>query len=181
MSKIHELKILPQYFNAVREGKKTFELRKDDRGFQVGDVLMLKEFNLQEKYEIIESAETYFTGRKILRQINYILKDESESMGLNKEYVILGIKLIDEDVELEWKSDMNEWGEIYCPMMGKEVKTYWPNGTPCYDTVTNPLLDKDGNVYYYKYDHDEGGWDEDTSFTLCDAEEYINLEEILFY
>ena len=42
-------------------------------------------------------------------------------------------------------------------------------------------VDEDGNVYYYKYDHDEGGWDEDTSFTLCDAEEYINLEEILFY
>ncbi len=180
MSKIHELKILPQYFQAVKSGEKTFELRKDDRGFQVEDVLMLKEFNLQEKYETIEGAETYFSGRKILKQINYILKDESENMGLNKDYAILGIKPIDEDVELEWKSNMIEWGEIYCPMMNKEVMTYYPSGVPAYDSITNPLIDDDGEIYYYKYDHDEGGWNEEM-FSLCDAEEYISFEEITFY
>lgn len=36
--------------------------------------------------------------------------------------------------------------------------TYWPNGTSCYDTVTNPFVDEDGNAYYYKYDQDECGW-----------------------
>lgn len=178
--KIHELKILPQYFNAVVSNKKTFELRKDDRGFQVGDILMLKEFNLQEKYETIDGAETYFSGKKVLRQISYILKDESESMGLSKDYAILGIKPIDEDVELEWKSDMNEWGEIYCPMIGKKVMTYYPNGVPAYDSITNPLIDEDGEIYYYKYDHDEGGWHEDV-FSMCNAEEYINLKEVLWY
>lgn len=178
--KIHELKILPQYFNAIKEEKKNFELRKDDRDFQVGDVLMLKEFNLQEKYETIEGAETYFSGNKILRQITYIFKDETESMGLSKDYAILGIKPIDEDVELEWKSNMNEWGEIYCPFLNKEVMTYYPVGVPAYDTITNPLINEDGEVYYYKYDHDEGGWHEDT-FSMCDAEEYINLKEVLFY
>ena len=178
--KIHELKILPQYFNAVIEGEKTFELRKDDRGFKVGDVLMLKEFSLNEKYETIEGAETYFSGRKILREINYILKDVSEKMGLEKDYAILGIKPIDEDIELEWKSNMIEWGNIYCPMIGKEVMTYYPNRVPAYDSVTNPLVNEDGEVYYYKYDHDEGGWHEDI-FSMCDADEYINIEEILFY
>lgn len=178
--KIHELKILPQYFSAIKEEKKTFELRKDDRGFQVGDVLMLKEFNLQEKYETIEGAETYFSGNKILRQITYIFKDETENMGLSKDYAILGIKPIDEDVELEWKSDMNEWGEIYCPFLSKEVMTYYPVGVPAYDSITNPFVNEDGEVYYYKYDHDEGGWNEDT-FSMCDAEEYINLKEVLFY
>ena len=180
MSKIHELKILPQYFQAVKSGEKTFELRKDDRGFQVGDILMLKEFNLNEKYETIEGAETYFSGRKILRQINYILKDETESMGLNKGYAILGIKPIDEDAELEWKSNMIEWGEIHCPMMDKYTMTYYPSGMPAYDSVTNPFINEDGELYYYKYDHDEGGWHEEM-FGLCDAEEYINLEEVLFY
>lgn len=176
----HELKILPEYFEAVRTGIKTFEVRKKDRDFKVGDVLMLKEFNLQEKYETIEGAETYFSGRKVLRQITYIFKDELESMGLNKDYVILGIKPIDEDVELEWKSDMIEWGEIYCPFLNKSIMTYYPNGCRAYDSITNPLINEDGEVYYYKYDHDEGGW-KDEVFSMCDAEEYINLKEVLFY
>lgn len=34
--KKHELKILPQYFQAVWSGIKTFELRKDDRDYQLG-------------------------------------------------------------------------------------------------------------------------------------------------
>lgn len=179
--KIHELKILPQYFEAVKSGEKTFELRKDDRDFQVGDVLMLKEFSLKEKYETIEGAETYFSGRKILRKISYIFKDESQEMGLSEEYAILGILPIDSDVELDWKTDMNEWGEIYCPMIGRDIMTYWPKGQPCYDTVTKPIIDENGDIYYYKYDHDEGCWDEDCVITLCDAEEYINLKEIVFY
>lgn len=178
--KIHELKILPKYFNDVVSGKKTFELRKNDREFQVGDVLLLKEFNLNKKYETIEGAESYFSGKKVLRQVTYILKDETESIGLDKDYAILGIKPIDKDVELEWKSNMIEWGEIHCPFLNKSVMTYYPNGCRAYDTITNPLINEDGEVYYYKYDHDEGGWHEDI-FSMCDAEEYINLDEILFY
>lgn len=33
----HELKILPQFYNAVTSHRKTFEIRKDDRDYQVGD------------------------------------------------------------------------------------------------------------------------------------------------
>jgi len=43
--KIHRLKTLPQHFNAVVAGHKTFELRKNDRDFQVGDVLVLQEWD----------------------------------------------------------------------------------------------------------------------------------------
>lgn len=39
--RIHQLKIAPKYFNAVVAGQKTAELRKDDRGYKVGDVLSL--------------------------------------------------------------------------------------------------------------------------------------------
>lgn len=42
--KMHELKILPEYFEKVLDGSKTFELRKDDRGFNVGDILILREY-----------------------------------------------------------------------------------------------------------------------------------------
>ncbi len=42
---IHELKILPKYFNAVISGEKTFEIRKNDRPFHKGDLLALNEFD----------------------------------------------------------------------------------------------------------------------------------------
>ncbi|WP_331384989.1 DUF3850 domain-containing protein [Bacillus badius] len=41
----HELKIYPQYFKAVVSGKKSFEIRKNDRDFKVGDTLLLHEFD----------------------------------------------------------------------------------------------------------------------------------------
>ena len=75
---------------------------------------------------------------------------------------------------------MNEWGKIYCPFLNKEVMTYYPVGVPAYDSITNPFIDEDGGVYYYKYDHDEGGWIEDC-YSICDADEYNNLDEVVWY
>lgn len=41
---IHELKILPQYYCRVADGSKTFEIRRNDRGFQSGDTVILREW-----------------------------------------------------------------------------------------------------------------------------------------
>jgi hypothetical protein len=41
---IHEVKILPKYFEEVQSGAKTFEYRKDDRGYKVGDIIRLMEY-----------------------------------------------------------------------------------------------------------------------------------------
>lgn len=40
--KTHELKLDIKYFDDVKSGKKNFEIRKNDRDFQVGDILKLK-------------------------------------------------------------------------------------------------------------------------------------------
>ncbi|MCT3132946.1 DUF3850 domain-containing protein [Lactococcus lactis] len=40
--KTHELKLDIKYFDDVKSGKKNFEIRKNDRDFQVGDILELK-------------------------------------------------------------------------------------------------------------------------------------------
>lgn len=79
MTKVHELKVLPKYFAAVSEGKKTFELRKDDRGFELGDELRLREWD----------GNTY-SGRSITCKITYILKG---FQGLEDDYAVLGIAL----------------------------------------------------------------------------------------
>ena len=38
----HELKTDPEVFDAVAEGRKTFEIRYDDRGYEEGDQLILR-------------------------------------------------------------------------------------------------------------------------------------------
>lgn len=65
---------------------------------------------------------------------------------------------------LKWEN-AEEWGEIECPMLGgAKIMTYIPKGYPAFDSYTAPFVD-DGEIYYYKYDHDYGGWD-DTLFAL---------------
>lgn len=76
---IHALKTLPEYFEAVRQNEKTFELRKNDRDFKVGDYLALNEWD-GEKY----------TGRSQLVKVRYIL-DPNEVMTCAGGYVIMGI------------------------------------------------------------------------------------------
>lgn len=45
MSKTHELKTWAIYWDAVERGEKLFEVRKNDRFFQVGDVVELHRWN----------------------------------------------------------------------------------------------------------------------------------------
>ena len=41
----HVLKTLPVYWDAIERGDKNFEVRRDDRGFQRGDVLVLRKID----------------------------------------------------------------------------------------------------------------------------------------
>ncbi len=83
--KVHKLKILPEYYNAQIEGKKNFEIRKNDRGYQVEDWILLKEYNPKIKE---------LTGRKVMVEITYIT-DYQQKNG----YVVLGTKYIKEWVK----------------------------------------------------------------------------------
>lgn len=72
---IHELKIKPEYFAAVVSGDKTFEIRNNaDRNFQVGDTLLLWEW------------DGGFTSQTVERSVSYIT-DFEQKPG----YVVLGL------------------------------------------------------------------------------------------
>ncbi len=77
---IHELKILPNYFEEVIYGAKTFEVRKNDRDFKVGDLLALNEYDAEKKE---------YTGNSCLVYVDYILKDDNYCKS---GYVIMSIK-----------------------------------------------------------------------------------------
>ncbi|MCR6515317.1 DUF3850 domain-containing protein [Clostridium sp. LY3-2] len=75
---IHELKILPEYYESVKNGEKRFEIRKNDRSYKVGDLIKLNEFDRD------------YTGRSSVYEIIYKL--EGGSYGLEKGWCILSIK-----------------------------------------------------------------------------------------
>ena len=88
----HELNIYEKYFEAQVKGLKTFELRKNDRNFQVGDSLKLNEFNGWGPM-----AGYHYTGRYCLVNIIHILTEEMCDDflgGLKDGYCILGTKLL---------------------------------------------------------------------------------------
>lgn len=75
----HDLKILPEYFEAVSSGRKKFEIRRNDRNYGVGDTLILREWD----------GENY-TGEGVIRKVTYVLADYEK--GLKPGYCILGIE-----------------------------------------------------------------------------------------
>lgn len=78
---VHALKTWPEYFEAVFDGRKTFELRRDDRGFQEGDLLVLLEWN---------PATKQYTGRMLERRVTYVT--DAKSLGaLVEGFVCMGL------------------------------------------------------------------------------------------
>lgn len=58
----HELKIKPEYFAAVVNGEKTFEIRNNaDRNFQIGDTLILKSWDGEFNGNFVEKVVSYIT------------------------------------------------------------------------------------------------------------------------
>ena len=80
---IHDIKCWPEYFQAVKSGIKPFELRKDDRGYAVGDILHLREFD--------PDTATY-TGDDIDKAVTYVLPTKLfGALGEGAKYAIMGL------------------------------------------------------------------------------------------
>ena len=107
----HDLKVWPAFFDPLADGTKPFEARKDDRGFAVGDVLHLREYDPQAFDEALQrysrqiagsptddpeawavaahlAAEAAYTGRTLRRVVTYVLRG---GPWLAPGYVVLGL------------------------------------------------------------------------------------------
>lgn len=78
MSKTHDLKISSVYFDDVKNGKKPFEVRYNDRNYEVGDILNLREYD-----------RGAYTGREVKKKVSYVLDNREHCKD---GYVILGLK-----------------------------------------------------------------------------------------
>ena len=82
----HRLKVLIKYADAIMNGTKTFEVRKNDRGYEVGDKIVF-DVVTNEGYSIGEAARRPLNGATY--RIDYILDDFE---GLAQKYVALAIR-----------------------------------------------------------------------------------------
>lgn len=82
----HDLKIWPFSFAAILDGRKRFEIRKNDRDFKQGDTLHLHEF--------VPRTRKY-TGRHITASVTYLLNaDDAVDFGLLETHVIMSIDVL---------------------------------------------------------------------------------------
>jgi len=75
---VHDLKIQSQYFDRIASGAKKAEMRKNDRDFQLGDLLRLREY-----------AHDY-TGREIIVRVTDTLY--GPCFGIEDGYVMMSIR-----------------------------------------------------------------------------------------
>lgn len=88
----HDLKIRREYFDRLASGAKTFEIRKTDRDFQVGDEIS---FNLvDDKGEYVDAGDCvqHWT-------ISYILHHHNFPDGIVQGYCVLGLRRGDDVIE----------------------------------------------------------------------------------
>ncbi len=74
----HTLKCWSNAFDAIADGRKTFEWRKDDRGFEVGDELFLKRWD-----------PVYLGGSG--RYVDYNDKSTQNTMRVRVKYILRGL------------------------------------------------------------------------------------------
>lgn len=91
----HILKTLPAYFDAVRRGEKPFEVRRDDRGFQKGDILVLQRTREDRPNEV----ETRGYGldqrpaHELRKRVGYVLT--GGQLGIEPGYVVMALEDVD--------------------------------------------------------------------------------------
>jgi hypothetical protein len=75
----HVLKTWPEPFQAILDGRKRHEIRVDDRGFAVGDVLNLKEWDPSPVMCTVTPYSTVpterpagYTGREVNVRVTYL-------------------------------------------------------------------------------------------------------------
>ena len=75
----HFIKILPEYYNAIDSGEMSFEVRYNDRNYQVHDILHLQEW-----------LDGNYTSREMAVEVTYLLDHPTYC---KEGYVIMAIKI----------------------------------------------------------------------------------------
>lgn len=92
--KYHELKVWPEQFGAIQAGTKTFEFRKNDRNFEYGDAVLLREWD-----QFAVDGYNGYTGKSIPVRITYIL---TSGFGIPEGYCVFSFKMVQRYAMMPW-------------------------------------------------------------------------------
>lgn len=88
----HRLKTKSCYFKDIASDRKSFEVRKNDRYFKAGDILILIELSERKLDLNIQGRESeYETGAVKSARISYVLSHEQFPEGIELGYCVLGL------------------------------------------------------------------------------------------
>ena len=84
---LHKIKIQESYADAIVEGRKTFEVRLNDRGYNAGDFV---------QFQVVEQRLSVLcnTTHK-LNSMQFVITYVYSGKGLDSEYVVFGIKPVE--------------------------------------------------------------------------------------
>lgn len=86
---IHELKTDPKPFQFSWDGNKKWEIRNNDRNFQVGDQLNLRE-TVYSGDDMALGDPLKYTGRRIMCTVNYIMR--GPMYGLASGWLVMSVE-----------------------------------------------------------------------------------------
>ena len=103
----HKLKCTPNQFEAMMDGKLTFQIRYNrDRGYQCGDTLLLKEYKANEILKEHDGTGDFYddsmcyTNRQIRAEVTYV-SDYEQRPGV----VVLAINVLDVEEKYSFLED----------------------------------------------------------------------------
>jgi hypothetical protein len=82
---IIEKKIWPEFFNDIKSGEKTFEVRLADFECSPGDTLFLREW---------DPNTTHYTGRSMKKKVSYVLRTKDIHFWPEEDIERLGLQII---------------------------------------------------------------------------------------
>lgn len=89
---VHELKVWPEFWEPLRSGEKRFEVRRNDRGFRTGDIVVLQKTRFPPP--LFDGSKAHGipirTGEEIHKRIGWIL--DGGQFGIERGYVVMQLE-----------------------------------------------------------------------------------------
>ena len=86
--KVHELKCVPESFQAIYWGDKTADFRRNDRDYQVGDILILRAWDTETRDYVSPEVERLAQYHGLVARVSHM----ETGFGIPEGYVMLSIK-----------------------------------------------------------------------------------------